>query len=886
MDITPQALARPFSLICPNNDLESQTILRIAKDYELHIIQHPGLWGAKLDLGVIDFAQAELQTDLIIVELPNPIAEQQLIKKGHRLHIIDHHQYGDLDRASTLSSLEQFAKLMGHTLSQKEWYVAINDRSYIPGLFKAGCSFEEMLNIRSEERQILGVDSSLFNEAQEFWNNHRRELDDLIWCLAPDKFNRCLGEVAQFPTNDDEYRASIIPPPKPMLLIYHEEGYPDRYTQIALIGNNLLRDRVGELFINFSRFADFKTWSGGGDNNVFYGAQAVAGHPGPDWDALIEPLFASLLISGRPLIDYDCTLMLPLDLFLTEELGDKKETISKKLHTSNLQEIKLRKIEQIVDESLKKKKETETETETENKASPVTPEEQPEKSKLLEDEKLLAQAYEYFYPQIRDQVFQRTDDKSTDAKQGIAAYRLKKPKNRQAEEQWTMTLGAVGDYPDIKANIQDLILFQYYNGLYLLAIRLKPTGVMPSLPCQKQDSDWWKVLVHCDDDIFETVKSRQVEYWLHFTRLIRQLYPVFREQIDEDKYASITWSKGEGDTDACKKNDSKTNTSVYPSKVVLDLLGQFINIENYSLNRGHRLAQLNDDRMFVHVSYALAGKSPAATTQQYRQLRRLYSLALYVDRQSDGYGNFQGHAYDPEFLSKQLAIDSYDRWNANGTFMGFTSHSNVFMGVGYFFCNVISPEHVPVIYQRMAMVTQFYRATLLHFDRRITEATTDLIKNKSKAEQFRNLRGDFIKFTNNQWFPVLSPQMQGNEMSRHMHRALGLTEKYQLIKDEMERADEYLATLHDNKWAERAYWFGWYALVFAILSLAMGAAGLMGVGSKSTAPLLPDVTAEKVIKITAPEISKGKQELTVLEINKAKREITAPQKSQGKQANE
>ncbi|MCG8381875.1 MAG: hypothetical protein MJA28_06605, partial [Gammaproteobacteria bacterium] len=187
-----------------------------------------------------------------------------------------------------------------------------------------------------------------------------------------------------------------------------------------------------------------------------------------------------------------------------------------------------------------------------------------------------------------------------------------------------------------------------------------------------------------------------------------------------------------------------------------------------------------------------------------------------------GFDKFNGHAYDPAFVEKQLDRDSYDRWNANGIFIGFTSHSNVFMGVGGFFCNVISTEHVPVIYMRMAMVTHFYRATLLHFDRRITEATMELIAEKDEADQFRSLRADFIAFTNNYWFPALSPQMQGQDISLHMNRALGLAEKYRFVKDEMERADEYLVSLHANRWAKIADNATGYALIFAIIALGLG----------------------------------------------------------------
>ena len=79
------------TLICPSNDLESETILRIARTTEMIDVRPVSLgWGGRLSDLEPGFFE-NLRTHVWIVELPDINKENELHEKGHDVGIIDHH---------------------------------------------------------------------------------------------------------------------------------------------------------------------------------------------------------------------------------------------------------------------------------------------------------------------------------------------------------------------------------------------------------------------------------------------------------------------------------------------------------------------------------------------------------------------------------------------------------------------------------------------------------------------------------------------------------------------------------------------------------------------------------------------------------------------------
>lgn len=155
------------SIICPLNDAESFTILRIAKNlgYEARVsVQNS--WFCPLD-SEPPYTFLNLRKNVIIVEMPGP-QQEELLRQEHDVIVIDHHDYTSLDlhRDHSKSSLEQFAFLAGYRLSREDMAVAVNDQRYIYGLIEEGFSREEIRRVRQLDLLLQGYTEGDFHASE------------------------------------------------------------------------------------------------------------------------------------------------------------------------------------------------------------------------------------------------------------------------------------------------------------------------------------------------------------------------------------------------------------------------------------------------------------------------------------------------------------------------------------------------------------------------------------------------------------------------------------------------------------------------------------------------------------------------------------------------
>jgi len=143
-------------LICPRNDEESLLIIKIAKALGISMIISKQGHGATLDKEqdlIESIKQIDSQASAVaIVEIPGVQAEEELRSSGIEVHIIDHHQYNELDRLNDQSSLEQFLELYDINDDELEdagfdlmlvRAVAAVDRGFLWELQKIGLSEED-----------------------------------------------------------------------------------------------------------------------------------------------------------------------------------------------------------------------------------------------------------------------------------------------------------------------------------------------------------------------------------------------------------------------------------------------------------------------------------------------------------------------------------------------------------------------------------------------------------------------------------------------------------------------------------------------------------------------------------------------------------------------
>lgn len=146
--------------VLPDNDGEAkrsrQILTGLAAPY-LHVSDQK--WGATLDAEwpKIDKAIFKKVNNVAIFEMPGTAAhkgaaialEDEIRSLGLSLDIIDHHYYDWVDRYKPVSSIEQLCAKIGWQLSPIDKAIAVNDRSYIPGLLALGLSEAEIRAYRA-----------------------------------------------------------------------------------------------------------------------------------------------------------------------------------------------------------------------------------------------------------------------------------------------------------------------------------------------------------------------------------------------------------------------------------------------------------------------------------------------------------------------------------------------------------------------------------------------------------------------------------------------------------------------------------------------------------------------------------------------------------------
>ena len=435
-----------------------------------------------------------------------------------------------------------------------------------------------------------------------------------------------------------------------------------------------------------------------------------------------------------------------------------------------------------------------------------------------------AQAYQFFTPAIRNILYD--NEKNTENLQAVKEWRLP----HDLIKDWELHLGDKKDKNDPtqyqQSKIQSVKLYQYFNKIYILAIQVEP---MALIELRKQQNcllfnydapNSLAEIISQDPKNEKLYQQLAMENWLHFTRLARLLYPTFRQQKEENKMAKIQLIRPNRNTETAFKPEVdemtiKENSGEDFSPIITAILKSFTskpqNIDPLFKN----YQGLYDDRLFVSVAYGIAGKKLPE-----KSLIRINSLVSYIDRQeADGWDDMQGYAYTPEIIQEKIKKQAFRLWEGIGGYYTFTDFSNTYLSRGKSFRDFIAPEHIPFIYDRMLIQALFYQASLRLYDDQICNETKDLLENSQQGfASIRQQRQEFIKFTNQYWFHKLTEQMQGKEIFSLQQKALGVEEHYAILKDELERTDEYLQTEHESRLSNITDKFTRYGIILALIA--------------------------------------------------------------------
>ena len=182
--------------ILPENDGEaarSVQILRALGAPFIHVSAQK--WGATLDK---EWSKLNLGTlnkvkNVLIFEMPGEQVgdsietEEKLKAHGVDLHIVDHHYYQWVDRHHTKASIEQLCEYLGWQMGEIDQAIAVNDRSYIPGMKALNIPKETIIRVRLFDLESQGnkrnyIDKQLKQARKDIESLREKKHGDL-WVL-------------------------------------------------------------------------------------------------------------------------------------------------------------------------------------------------------------------------------------------------------------------------------------------------------------------------------------------------------------------------------------------------------------------------------------------------------------------------------------------------------------------------------------------------------------------------------------------------------------------------------------------------------------------------------------------------------------------------------
>ncbi|BCL60483.1 hypothetical protein DGMP_11760 [Desulfomarina profundi] len=767
------------SVICPENDLESHTILKLAEELGLDVRKSHQPWGARLETEPEETFQ-DLKTTVIIVEIPGPEKEEQLRREGHTIIIVDHHQYDDLDRTHPLSSLEQFTEHLNIRFSDPQHsemkYIAANDRDFLYGLLEAGADYETMCEIRRRERELTGVAPELYNEVEQAIH-HKWSFGDLEVCVIPEKYQKPLAEIIRFPDKktwlDCQRTNKHLILKKCLIISHHDCIDPTRNKitpcRVELYGPNKWREPIYDIINDKRLKAHFKMWYGGGHSRFF---GALARRDTAPWDTLLTLLLEFCLTSGRPVRSWNTTFLFP---FILEKDGES-------------QQVKLQ--EKAIE-------------------SPHT----------ISDADSTAAAL-HFLPTVRKLFFSSDNQKSTHIKRIVLPHENNQQKDQlivtHKEKKLSGTPEEAKDKFKAELDIEHLAIYSFpNNNIQILSFKVCLPAIEKEINFDSLEQPLQLFEQLCkNNNLRKTLPLTAVSHLLKVNNLLRILYMTFVAQESEGKNPDTVELKTEGRKITSKLSMTATgntlkNDLVPPISTVIEtLVGRLVKTEN------KQIVPLLDDRLFLISHFGLWGNKPEKKAGQ-EYYEALYSLGLYVD--TEGNNEPVGYLYDPDVVKTSIQNNTDRRWyGPSGNLYGYTNYSNIYMGFGRFFADEIAPT-IHNHYVFMALLTLYHRVSLINYLHRLSLASEELMPKVNHfvtANKIQKLRTEFIRFDSIFFHREISAALQGEELYEKCRKAMKVEQLFEKVRQKLQQLDEFLQ-------AQRASLINRYGFGLAIIALIL-----------------------------------------------------------------
>lgn len=399
-------------------------------------------------------------------------------------------------------------------------------------------------------------------------------------------------------------------------------------------------------------------------------------------------------------------------------------------------------------------------------------------------------SYIYFHKYSRDILYQtKYEDNSLEP---IKYYRYNLPQDTEF---------SIQTFEDKKISypVKEIGIRRFFNDIGVLSIQVEQEIK------SKRKEDFWKI---CRDRDLFADKHMTCEETLLFNEIARKTYISFAEQIHEKKIAKQVNILGTDmqhnfvpDQFKLEKNEPQL------SLVISDLVGSF----------SKKFSSLLDDRMVVYSFSAFAGYEPR-TASSLEMHKILLSRMIYVDCLGGSY------FADPLFMQKKMEESLYRRWQFLGTIYGFTRYSSVYTGFGDYFAGTVY-HHYNSMYYQLAVLSLFYRVFLIDFAKSVAE-TTKKLQNSQSRDDFLYLKEKFMFFSNIYWFEEVTNQDEGIEIFDMYKQSFLFRNMYQQIKEEVDRADEYMDICTRKKLEESNSRITKYGIPVGIAAVITGFFGM------------------------------------------------------------
>ena len=326
---------------------------------------------------------------------------------------------------------------------------------------------------------------------------------------------------------------------------------------------------------------------------------------------------------------------------------------------------------------------------------------------------------------------------------------------------------------------------------------------------------------------------RTVEEVLWINEAMRKIYPSSGRQLREGRFPNrlrFTLERN-GAREVLSEERFEKGEMIGFQPPLTGTITSLLYFVNY---HDQQFEPVLDERMTVYTYLNIDPRTVQEGFLQSEEYQILLSRILYVDVAGTDY------RYEREFVRSEMATQLYARWAHQGTYYGFTSYSSIATTVGSFDCDEHDLREGFLIhrmfqtrYYLMAVVTLFYRATLLGFSERTALVSKRLYHDQESGklsnENIRlanDLRADFLHFSNYWHFDELANKDEELEHFRLQCRQYRTEAMKQEIAEEIDKLNASLHNYYQFRNTEAVNRLAMLSLIFGAGAVLTGFFGM------------------------------------------------------------